>query len=101
LADILPDKNPFHHLEANELVAKALVQGNEGELLVYVPDSVEITRIDGLDVVDDLPDNENNEASNFTPLVVKIIFTLDNPQYGLYFVIPDDLSTNVFFTYNH
>lgn len=98
VADILPDKNPFHHLEATELMAKALVEGDKGELLVYIPESVEITRIDGLDTVEDLPDNENNEASNFTPLVVKIIFRLDNPQYGLYFVLPDDMaSTNVIF----
>lgn len=65
---------------------------------------MEITRIDGLDTVEDEPgtlieltkENENNEASNFTPLVIKIIYSLNNPQYGLYFVLPDDMAaTNV------
>ena len=57
LSDILPDKNPFHHLEASELLAKAVVEGDKGELLIYIPESVEITRIDGLDAVEDNPGN--------------------------------------------
>ena len=53
LADILPDKNPFHHLEASDLLSKSALEGDKGELLIYIPETVDITTIDGLDVLED------------------------------------------------
>ncbi|KAI9203514.1 uncharacterized protein BJ171DRAFT_509817 [Polychytrium aggregatum] len=80
-----------HHQEFRNSYTAAIQSGDEGEVMIFIPKEVKIAKIDPLS-------GESDAAGGglccFSNLVVKVKYTLREPQLGAFFVLPDSSAIN-------
>ncbi|KAK9727981.1 hypothetical protein K7432_001433 [Basidiobolus ranarum] len=94
LPEVTKDKNIFQYHELKRSYHTALYEAEEGELLIHIPEVIDIVQFQENEapLLDD-----SNEAYNamfegrvmFTPLVIRIDFAVVNPKAGVNFILPD------------
>ena len=81
-----------------ESLAASVLESNLGEIAIEIPESVDFRPKDDM-VLDNQPieitDGNNAETPKYQLLVVRIDFSLSDPEGGAYFVLPNVLHKEV------